>query len=77
MLTLPESVADKDFPVLSDEQGEKMKAAIEAARMDLDSVGGIVECLATGFPAGLGRPISIILRAVWLRFFLAFLQLKV
>jgi len=57
MLTLPESVADKDFPVLSDEQGEKMKAAIEEARMGLDSVGGIVECLATGFPAGLGRPI--------------------
>jgi len=57
MLSLPESVADKDFPVLSDGQGEKMKAAIEAARMDLDSVGGIVECLATGFPAGLGRPI--------------------
>jgi len=57
MMTLPESVAGKDFPVLSDEQGGKMQAAIEAARMDLDSVGGIVECLAAGFPAGLGRPI--------------------
>ena len=56
-MSLPESVAEKEFPVLSDEQGVKMAAAIEAARMDQDSVGGIVECIATGFPAGLGRPI--------------------
>lgn len=57
MMTLPESVAHKMLPVLSDEQGEKMAAAVEAARFAQDSVGGIVECLATGFPAGLGRPI--------------------
>ena len=56
-MVLPESVAHKAFPVLSDDRGAEMEAAIETARMDLDSVGGIVECLASGFPAGLGRPI--------------------
>ncbi len=44
-----------EFPVLSLEAGEKMKAAIDAARMDCDSVGGIVEVAATGLPAGLGE----------------------
>ncbi len=29
---------------------------IDRARMDLDSVGGIVECRVTGVPAGLGDP---------------------
>ena len=56
-MSLPDTVAHKELPTLSDEQGEKMAAAIEAARMDQDSVGGMVECIAVGFPAGLGRPI--------------------
>ncbi|MBQ4480478.1 MAG: chorismate synthase [Victivallales bacterium] len=33
-----------------------MAAAILKAREDGDSVGGVVECTATGFPAGLGNP---------------------
>ncbi|MCL1888196.1 MAG: chorismate synthase [Kiritimatiellaeota bacterium] len=37
--------------------GEKILAAIQAARGAGDSVGGIVECVATGLPAGLGDPI--------------------
>ena len=45
-----------DFPVLSTEAGEKMKAAIAAARSDSDSVGGIIECAVTGLPIGLGGP---------------------
>ena len=49
-------VAAKAFPVLDDGAGERMRAAILAAREDLDSVGGIVECAATGLPAGLGDP---------------------
>lgn len=46
----------KDFPVLNAEAGEKMKEAIAAAKADGDSVGGLVECIATGLPVGLGEP---------------------
>lgn len=51
-----EKLADKDFPVLDDGAGERMQQAILAAREELDSVGGIVECAAIGLPAGLGDP---------------------
>lgn len=51
-----QEVAAKAFPVLDDGAGERMRAAILAAREGLDSVGGIVECAATGLPAGLGDP---------------------
>ena len=47
---------DKDFPVLNWEAGEKMHLAIAKAKADGDSVGGIVECVVTGLPAGLGEP---------------------
>lgn len=50
------SVAEKEFPCVSDEAGEGMKSAIEAARRDGDSVGGIIECVIRGVPAGLGAP---------------------
>ena len=46
----------KDFPVTNTESGEKMRAAIENAKTDGDSVGGLIECIATGVPAGLGEP---------------------
>ncbi len=51
-----DAVASKDFPVVSDEAGEAMQAAILAAREAGDSVGGIVECAVIGLPAGLGDP---------------------
>jgi len=51
-----DSVASKDFPVLSDEAGAAMQSVILAAKKDLDSVGGIIECAAIGLPAGLGGP---------------------
>lgn len=46
----------KDFPVLNPEAGEKMKQAIADAKAEGDSVGGIIECIVTGLPAGLGEP---------------------
>lgn len=44
-----------DFPVIDIDKGEVMKALIEKAREDADSVGGIIECAALGLPAGLGE----------------------
>jgi chorismate synthase len=36
---------------------EKMKEAILKARKERDSLGGVVECMSTGIPVGLGEPI--------------------
>ncbi|MDD4311995.1 MAG: chorismate synthase [Eubacteriales bacterium] len=54
--TLFDEVAQKSFPVLNDEKGCIMQEAILSASKDGDSVGGVIECAATGFPAGLGNP---------------------
>ena len=51
-----DTIAAKPFPVLNDQAGEQMQAAILEARQNLDSVGGIIECAAVGLPAGLGDP---------------------
>lgn len=45
-----------DFPVLNPDAGIKMQEEIVKARMDGDSVGGIIECIITGLPAGIGDP---------------------
>ena len=50
------STADKPFPVVNDECGEKMKAAVLSAKAEGDSVGGIIECAVSGCPAGIGDP---------------------
>ncbi len=44
------------FPVLNPEAAEKMHLAIAKAKADGDSVGGIIECVITGLPVGLGEP---------------------
>ena len=46
----------KDFPVLNPEAGVAMREAIAKARAEYDSVGGLIECIVTGLPAGLGDP---------------------
>lgn len=52
-----ETLADgREFPVLDSRAASAMQAAIEAARADGDSVGGVVEVVATGVPACLGSP---------------------
>lgn len=51
-----ENIAEKGFPVINDAAGDKMKAEIEKARLDADSVGGIIECAVTGVKAGFGEP---------------------
>ena len=49
-------LSEEYFPVIDPQAKEKMRQAIEAARMDCDSVGGTVECLVTGLPVGAGNP---------------------
>lgn len=49
-----ERIAANGFPVLDEMAGARMFDAIERARMDADSIGGTIECAATGLPAGLG-----------------------
>ena len=45
-----------DFPVLSPDSAEMMKEAIMQAKSLGDSLGGVIECIVTGLPAGLGEP---------------------
>ena len=44
------------FPVIDPDRKAEMRAVIESARMDCDSVGGTVECAVTGLPVGAGNP---------------------
>lgn len=47
---------DKTFAVIDDAKEAEMVAAIEKAAADGDSVGGILETVITGMPAGVGEP---------------------
>lgn len=49
-------VSKKEFPVIDDSSGEKMREKIEEARLGGDSVGGVIECAIKGLPVGLGEP---------------------
>ena len=49
-------VKSAPFPVLDEAAGERMREAILAAKAEGDSVGGVVECIVTGLPAGVGSP---------------------
>lgn len=44
------------FPVVNVDAGKKMLEEIEKAKAEGDSVGGIIECIITGLPAGIGEP---------------------
>ena len=50
------AVQEKLFPVVDDTCGKAMCDEIEAARLEGDSVGGVIECAAVGFPGGIGDP---------------------
>lgn len=50
------SLIPEDFPVMNPEAGAKMCEKIAEARAEGDSVGGIIECIVTGLPAGIGDP---------------------
>ncbi len=46
----------KEFAVISEGKAEEMKQAILKAKAEGDSVGGALETVVTGLPAGLGEP---------------------
>ena len=50
------SVSEKEFPVVDDMIGAQMREAIAKARAEGDSVGGVIECIVRGLPAGVGEP---------------------
>lgn len=50
------SLNDRPFPTLSEDAKQQMRDEIERARMDCDSVGGVVECAAVGMKPGVGNP---------------------
>lgn len=51
-----ESLKQETLPVLDKTKQSEMEGEIMAAKGDLDSVGGVIECMITGLPAGLGNP---------------------
>lgn len=51
-----ETLADLSFPVLNFQKADLMRACIEDAASEGDSVGGILETAVIGLPAGIGEP---------------------
>lgn len=49
-------LSEEYFPVIDPAAREEMREIIEMARKDADSVGGTVECMIAGMPAGVGDP---------------------
>jgi len=54
--SLMQDVAEKEFPVINDDAGKKMKNIVDDMRKDGDSIGGTIECAIVGLPVGLGSP---------------------
>jgi chorismate synthase len=53
---LLEELLKKSFPVIDDEKGKEMKDVISNAKLEKDSVGGIIEAAILNLPMGLGEP---------------------
>ncbi len=51
------ALSQNPFPTIDTGAGLAMQEKIEAARLDGDSVGGVIECAAIGLPVGLGEHI--------------------
>ena len=49
-------VAGNPFPAVSDGAATTMQEEIAQAKADGDSVGGVIECVIDGLPAGIGEP---------------------
>ena len=49
-------LAEQSFALLDPTKEDTMRAEVEAARIEQDSIGGMLELAVTGLPAGLGGP---------------------
>jgi chorismate synthase len=49
-------LAKSRFPLLQPDKEAAMREAVAAARAEKDSVGGVIECVIEGLPAGIGDP---------------------
>ena len=45
------------FALIDKEKENAMRDEVEKARLDLDSIGGVVECAIKGMPVGIGGPL--------------------
>ena len=71
------ALPQKALAVLDDSAAEAMRERILAARSDGDSVGGVIECLVCGMPAGLGAPdFDDNVESLWARHLLAIPAVK-
>ncbi len=50
------AIRNRELPVLDESVIPSFSKVIDDARKEGDSVGGVIECLVTGLPAGLGSP---------------------
>lgn len=51
-----EAIGANELPCISPGAARAMHEAVLAAKSKLDSVGGVIECVAYGMPAGVGDP---------------------
>lgn len=54
---LIDELSTSPFALIGREKESPMREVVENARMNLDSVGGTVECAIVGMPAGVGGPL--------------------
>ena len=50
------ALREKPFALLDPAKEAPMRTRVDIAKAALDSVGGVIECAATGVPAGVGSP---------------------
>ena len=53
---LLDEISRREFPVLDEAAGREMQQYILDAKLQRDSVGGVIECAVLGLEAGLGAP---------------------
>lgn len=53
---LMDRLSQSSFSLIDTSKEKAMREVVENARLNQDSVGGIIECAVTGLPSGLGGP---------------------